>query len=329
MSNEQEAMGQRTEEFRTAIHGLLTTLVQDVDETVVPRAGLPPAEPHEATPRRIQNVRRRLTSIRQTVDDLYLETGQLLLEVRERHYWTGWGFESFTEYAEIELRMRDRKALYLMSVAEAFQRLAIQPAEREGLTFSNALEIAAATRDPRTGRPLDITPERREELLGRARTMTQRELRANLREERGLPAPEFVARNFAVQADQAGVIDQALEACRVAAEAQEDELSRGRLLELICAEFLAGTAGIRVQRALLAENAVTPEGNVTPESAANRVKTAMLQLQIMDPTGEMLSHAITEAMTELDPSDNCPFCGTALGDVSVEAVAEACDGGGA
>src|SRR5512139_2243895 len=166
------------------LHGQMTNeaLQADTDEIVLPRAGaVDRYEPTEITPRRIQHVRRRLTTIRQQVDDLFLETGQLLRETHENQYWRGWGFESFESYAETELRMRRRKAYYLISVADAFHRLAIQPAERDGITLSNAVEIAAVTRDRTTGLPVDITPERREELLNMARTQTTRELRQNLR----------------------------------------------------------------------------------------------------------------------------------------------------
>lgn len=282
-------------------------LQADSDEIVLPRTGVADYEPTEPTPRRITHVRRRLTSIRQQVDDLYLETGQLLREAHQNRYFIGWGFDSFEQYAESELRMRRRKAFYLISVAEAFHRLAIQPAERAGISLSNAVELAAATREH--GQPLEITPERREELLEAARTQTTRELRQTLREERGLPPVEFAACNFAVTTDQKLLIDQALDTCRRAAGATEDELSRGRLLELVCAEFLAGTAGITVQRA------TAPTGVLTVETAQARAREALHDLSALDPDGSVVE-AVVKDVVGMDTV--CPNCGVPMGVLNLD-----------
>ena len=282
----------------------------DSDEIVLPRTGIADYEPTEVTPRRIQHVRQRLSRLRQQVDDIYLETGQLLRETHENQYWRGWGYDSFEQYAETELRMRRRKAYYLISVADAFHRLAIQPAEREGITLSNAVEIAAATRDRETGQPIDITPERREELLEAARTQTTRELRQTLREERGLPPAEFVACNFAVQPEQKIVVDQALEAVRVAAGAREDELSRGRLLELMAADYLAGTAGLVVNRAV----PDVPD-ELRLEEAEARAVDALHDLSALDPDGYVLE-AVVRNVCGMDIV--CPNCGVPVGMTELE-----------
>jgi hypothetical protein len=149
-------------------------------------------EPHAPTPRRIAQVRRRLVQVRrrlvqvrQEADSIYLETGMLLRKVNQNGYWRGWGFQSFEAYAQSELRLRRRKAFYLISVAEAFHRLAITPAERAGISLSKAVEIAAATRT-QGGQPRKITPAQRKALLAQARTLTTRALRNALREERGV-----------------------------------------------------------------------------------------------------------------------------------------------
>jgi hypothetical protein len=281
-------------------------LQADSDEIVLPRTGVADYEHTEPTPRRITHVRRRLTSIRQQVDDLYLETGQLLREAHQNRYFIGWGFDSFEQYAESELRMRRRKAFYLISVADAFHRLAIQPAEREGISLSNAVELAAATREH--GQPLEITPERREELLQAARTQTTRELRQTLRDERGLPPVEFSACNFAVTTDQKLIIDQALEACRRQAGATEDEISRGRLLELVCAEFLAGTAGLTVQR-------TEPTGAMTVETAQARAREALHDLSALDPDGYVVE-AVVKDVVGMDTL--CPNCGVPMGVLNLD-----------
>ena len=285
----------------------------DSDEIVLPRTTVADYEPTEVTPRRITHVRQRLLRLRQQVDDLYLETGQLLRETHENRYWRGWGFDSFEQFAETELRMRRRKAFYLISVAEAFHHLAIQPGEREGISLSNAVEIAAATRE--NGQPIDITPERREELLRLAQTQTTRELRQTLREERGLPPVEFAACNFAVTVDQQLIIDQALETVRIAAGANEDELSRGRLLELMAAEYLAGAAGYVVQR--------NPEGDQgvimapTLETAQARAREALQDLSAMDPDGYVLESVIKDVVGIPDMGV-CPNCGVAVGITELE-----------
>jgi hypothetical protein len=182
-------------------------------------------------------------TLRQTVDDSYIEMGQLLQEVRESRYFERWGFETFEAYAESELGMRRRKAYYLMSISEAFVRLAISPEERQGITLSNARELAAATRNPATGQARELVGEERVRLLEQARTMPSRDLRNSIRREQGLPTTEFVTFSCAVMADQKLVIETALEVIRRRAEAQPDELSRGRLVELMAAEILAGDAG--------------------------------------------------------------------------------------
>ena len=283
-------------------------LENDVDEIVVPRTALQPTEMPENTPRRAQHVRRRINIIRQQVDDAYVEMGQLLREVRQYRYWGLYGFDSFESFAETELRMRRRKAYYLMSVVDAYERLAIGPGEREGISLSNAVEIAAATRE--NGQPIDITPERREELLHLAQTQTTRELRQTLREERGLPPVEFAACNFAVTVDQQLIIDQALETVRIAAGANEDELSRGRLLELMAAEYLAGAAGYVVQR--------NPEGDQgvimapTLETAQARAREALHDLSAMDPDGYVLESVIKDVVGIPDMGV-CPNCGVPVG----------------
>lgn len=280
----------------------------DSDEIVLPRTGIADYEPTEVTPRRIQHVRQRLSRLRQQVDDIYLETGQLLRETHENQYWRGWGYDSFESYAETELRMRRRKAYYLISVADAFHRLAIQPAEREGITLSNAVEIAAVTRDRTTGLPVDITLERREELLNMARTQTTRELRQNLREERSLGPADFVPCNFAIQPDMAIVINQALEAARVAAGAHEDELSRGRLLELICAEYIAGAAGLVVRPVVNTTPNVTYE-EPTLETVIAKARDALYDLSALDPEGVITGGVVKDVIGPVV----CPHCGVLFG----------------
>ena len=267
-------------------------------------------EPVQVAQERIHEVRQQLSTLRDRVSELYLEMGTLLREVARHRYWHEWGFDSFEEYAEHELQMRRRKAYYLISVVDAYDRLAIQPAEREGITLSNAVEIAAATREPVTGQPIDITPERRAELLEAARTQTTRELRQTLREDRGLPPAEFVACNFAVQPEQKIVVDQALEAVRVAAGAREDELSRGRLLELMAAEYLAGTAGVVVDRTEV-------QRPMTLEIAQARAVDALHDLSALDPDGYVLESVIKDAVGIPDMGV-CPNCGVPVGLTELE-----------
>jgi hypothetical protein len=245
----------------------------------------------------------------------------LLRQVQRHQLYRQWEFETFEAYAEAELRMRRRKAFYLMSVADAFERLAITPEERRGITQSNAVAIAEATRDPETGMPVDITPERREELLEAARTLPTRELRQNLREDRGLPPVDVVACNFTVQPEQKIVIDQALEAVRLTAGAREDELSRGRLLELMAAEYLAGTAGIVVnhgtQSIMSSSSTYTENGIQTIESnevqslenAVQKTHDALNVLSALDPDGTVVAKVVSEI---LGSNVVCPHCHTPL-----------------
>ena len=285
---------------------MATDAVQrDTDEIVIPRTAVRIADPERLSPRRVEHVRARLVELRQTVDDTYLEIGMLLRQVQRHQLYRQWEYETFEAYAESELRMRRRKAFYLMSVADAFDRLAITAEERRGITQSNAVAIAEATRDPETGMPVPISQERREELLEAARTQTTRELRQNLREDRGLPPVDVVACNFAVQPEQKIVIDEALEAVRRAAGAREDELSRGRLLELMAAEYLAGTAGIVVNRMSTTSNDTAELPEVpTLESAVQKVHDAINILNGLDPDGVVVLKVVQDVVGCV----TCPNC---------------------
>jgi len=162
-------------------------------------------------------------------DVRFVELGQHLCEVRSGQYWRFENLKSFDEFLEKRFPESRRKAYYLMAIHENLTRIPKQRLREMG--WSNAVEMVRVAR--RDGEQFDCAT-----WLHKADELPKEEFKREV--ERHLTGKEtepWELIYFKVYKSQIGVIEQALE---TAALMLGSDKSRGYMLEMICADFLAG-----------------------------------------------------------------------------------------
>jgi hypothetical protein len=162
-------------------------------------------------------------------DVRFVELGQYLCEVRSGQYWRLENITSFDEFLEKRFPESRRKAYYLIAIHESLTRIP-KPRLRE-VGWSKAAEMAKVAR--RDGKAFDCAT-----WLHRAKELPKEEFKREV--ERHLTGKEtepWELLYFKVYKSQLPVIEQALE---TASRMLGTDKSRGYVLEMICADFLAG-----------------------------------------------------------------------------------------
>src|ERR1700691_67354 len=162
-------------------------------------------------------------------DVRFVRLGQYLCEVRAGQYWRIENLKSFDEFLEKRFPESRRKAYYLMAIHENLTKIPKPRLEEVG--WSKAAEMAKVAR--REGKDFDCAT-----WLHKANDLPKEEFKREV--ERHLTGQETESWEliyFKLYKSQVPVIEQALE---TAALMLGRDKSRGYMLEMICADFLAG-----------------------------------------------------------------------------------------
>ena len=165
----------------------------------------------------------------QEKDARFVELGEYLCEVRAKQYWRVERLKSFDEFLEKHFADSRRKAYYLMAIHEKLPRIPKRDLRQVG--WSKAVELTRVAQ--KDGESFDSAT-----WLHKAKTLPKEGFKGEV--ERHLTGKEtetWEILYFKVYKSQLQVVEQALEA---AALMLGSDRSRGYLLELICADFLAG-----------------------------------------------------------------------------------------
>ena len=162
-------------------------------------------------------------------DVRFVDLGRYLCEVRAGQYWRVDNLRSFDEFLERKFPESRRKAYYLMAIHEHLPR--IPKTELRMIGWTKARELVKVARRER--RNFDCAPwvHKAQEL---PKEEFQREVNKHLT---GKDTEPWEILYFKAYKSQLPVIEQALE---TAALMLGSDKSRGYMLEMICAEFLAG-----------------------------------------------------------------------------------------
>ena len=165
----------------------------------------------------------------QEKDVRFVELGEYLCEVRAKQYWRLENLKSFDEFLEKRFVDSRRKAYYLMAIHENLTRIPKHDLQQVG--WSKATELVKVAR--RDGERFDCAT-----WLHKAKEMPKEGFKCAV--ERHLTGKEtepWEIIYFKLYKSQLPVIEQALE---TAALMLGSDKSRGYMLEMICADFLAG-----------------------------------------------------------------------------------------
>jgi len=162
-------------------------------------------------------------------DTRFVDLGRYLCEVRAGQYWRLDNLRSFDEFLERKFPESRRKAYYLMAIHENLTRIPKLRLREVG--WSKAAEMAKVAR--RDGKDFDCAT-----WLHKANELPKEDFKREV--ERHLTGKEtepWELIYFKLFKSQLPVIEQALE---TAALMLGSDKSRGYMLEMICADFLAG-----------------------------------------------------------------------------------------
>src|SRR5580658_7869489 len=162
-------------------------------------------------------------------DVRFVQLGQHLCEVRAKQYWRLENLKSFDEFLEKRFPESRRKAYYLMAIHENLTKIPKPRLQEVG--WSKAAEMAKVAR--RDGKDFDCAT-----WLHRASELPKEEFKREVeRHLTGRETEPWELIYFKLYKSQVPVIEQALE---TAARMLGSDKSRGYMLEMICADFLAG-----------------------------------------------------------------------------------------
>jgi hypothetical protein len=162
-------------------------------------------------------------------DTHFVELGRYLCEVRTGQYWRVENLKSFDEFLGKKFPESRRKAYYLMAIHEQLPRQVHRELREVGWT--KARELVKVARMERQN--FDCAPwvHKAKEL---PRVEFEREVEKHLT---GKESEPWELIYFKVYKGQLAVIEQALETAGLMLGSDK---SRGYILEMICADFLAG-----------------------------------------------------------------------------------------
>jgi hypothetical protein len=162
-------------------------------------------------------------------DVRFVELGQYLCEVRAKQYWRVENLKSFDEFLEKRFPESRRKAYYLMAIHENLTKIPKPKLSQIG--WRKAAEMVKVARHD--GDQFDCAP-----WVHKAETLPKEEFsQAVNRYLTGKETEGWELIYFKVFKSQLPVIERALE---TASMMLGSDRSRGYMLEMICADFLAG-----------------------------------------------------------------------------------------
>ena len=164
-------------------------------------------------------------------DSKFVELGRYLCEVRAGQYWRVDNVRSFDEFLERKFPESRRKAYYLMAIHEQLPR--IHKVELQQVGWTKATELAKVAR--RDGQRFDCAT-----WLHKARELPKDEFKREVSKHlTGKETEAWEILYFKAYKSQLPVIEQALETASLMLGSDK---SRGYMLEMICADFLAGAS---------------------------------------------------------------------------------------
>ena len=166
----------------------------------------------------------------QEKDARFVELGEYLCEVRANQFWRLENLKCFDEFLEKRFPDSRRKAYYLMAIHEHLPRQMHRDLKQMGWTKARELVKVARAE----GERFDCAP-----WVHKASAMPREEFKKEVdRFLTGKETEPWELLYFKVYKSQLAVIEQALE---TAGLMLGTDRSRGYCLEMICADFLAGS----------------------------------------------------------------------------------------
>ncbi len=162
-------------------------------------------------------------------DVRFVELGQYLCEVRAGQYWRLENLKSFDEFLGKRFPESRRKAYYLMAIHENLTKVPKQRLREIG--WSKAVELVRLARRNEGG--FDCAT-----WLHKAEALPKEDFKREVEQHiSGKDSEPWELLYFKVFKSQLPVIEQALETASLMLGSDK---SRGYMLEMICADFLAG-----------------------------------------------------------------------------------------
>ena len=204
-----------------------------------------------ATPKHIESVRKKIEEIKKAISGSFFDLGDLLQEVRDGGFHMSWGYANFGEWLETSgLDMSERAAYYLIKVVQMGKTLNIPREKLEQVKISKLREIASldVVKDAKKiKRLIDACVPDKE-----GREMSLADVKENVAKVKAgneeLDTFVFVTLKFTKSCKE-NVFDPAIEMARseygdtLKADGENGEITPGRAIEMILANYMAGDHG--------------------------------------------------------------------------------------
>lgn len=179
-----------------------------------------------------EELRQKIKDLKHTIDRGYFELAGLLMRAYSTGVFRNWGFATWKEYIEEDLEMSLRKAQYLMSIWQWFEKTVDDPAVKEKvehLGWGKLKSLAGIVDESNV-----------DDWVDRAEHMTSLELAESARRAKaGDPNQDvqITTISFGLYREQHENVERALAMAQDMANSDK----RGHLLDLICTSFISET----------------------------------------------------------------------------------------
>ncbi len=201
----------------------------------------------KASPRHIESVRQKIEELRRGITGRFFELGELLAEIKNGGYHLNWGFKNFGEWIDQSgLDMSERAAYYLIKIIEVGKQLNIPRETLEQCKLSKLREIVSLDPKKHKAQIKELMNACVPDKNGEEMSLEDLRIQVQKIKAGNEKIDTFVYMTIKVTSSCKETIEEAIELCRaehgdtVDSEGNPIEISIGKAIELICADYLAG-----------------------------------------------------------------------------------------
>lgn len=191
---------------------------------------------------RPDEVLQRIRGIKAALNDHIFELADLLAETKQEAYWDDWGYDSFGHWVdESGLDMSERQAYYLISISEKSKELGIPRDQLKLSSMTKLKEIFSLN--------TNTHGEEIKKLVADSQTQPLTEIQKSVSRAKTPEGQEpNVYKSFSfLESAYENTVKPAIELMQQeygdtinSSTGEVEDISTGRALEMICADYLAG-----------------------------------------------------------------------------------------
>jgi len=173
-----------------------------------------------------KDVKDTIKGLVQSIDNNWYDLAKELHEVYDTNMFTYWGYNTFRDYVEDDLKLEYRTAAYRVKIGWAIKEYGIRRNTVLDLGWTKFKEIIPYFSEDDT---------KNQKLIEMAKELTVKELQVALKKNKASKKQDTIKMSFSFNQEQADILDEAFKL----GEAMLKTTDKSRILEAIISDWLA------------------------------------------------------------------------------------------